>query len=140
MGKFYTGLQGALRVDRVPVGRVRDWRFSGQVETLETTNLGDFARDYVPGRQSYAASCTAFWYADDAGVLQGKSMFAAVLQTGQVDPNKRYVIEMTSSNILYKFNAIVSSIETGAQVGDVMQASVTFQICGPLTEVNLGGL
>jgi len=140
MGKFYTGIEGSLSVDGVKVGKVRDWRFSGEAEALEVTTLGDYARNYTLGRQSHSGSCSLFWYANDNGQVEAKPLVGAILRTGRVDPDKKYHLRLTSSNLAYEFDAVITTVETGAQAGDVIQAGISFTVCGELLAVNLGGL
>jgi len=140
MGKFYTGIEGSLSVDGVKVGKVRDWRFSGEAEALEVTTLGDYARSYTLGRQSHGGSCSLFWYANDQGTLEAKPLLGSILRTGRVDPDKKYRLRLTSSNLAYEFDAVITTVETGAQAGDVIQAGISFTVCGELLAVNLGGL
>ena len=51
MAKQYTGIDGALYADDVRVARVSNWSFSAEADILETTSLGDYARNYVYGVQ-----------------------------------------------------------------------------------------
>lgn len=140
MGKFYTGIEGSLSVDGVKVGKVRDWRLTGEVEPLDATTLGDYASTYIAGRQRYTGACNLFWYASDDGTLEGRPLVGAIMRTGQVDPNKKHRLRLSSANVAYEFDALITTVETGAQAGDVIQAGIAFSACGPLLEVNLGGM
>jgi len=41
MAKFYTGRDGSLLLDGVTQAKVTSWSFSSDLETLETTTLGE---------------------------------------------------------------------------------------------------
>lgn len=140
MGKFYNGIEGSLSVDGAQIGKVRDWRFTADVEALDVTTLGDYSVNYMPGRQRYSGACNLYWYSTDEGKLESKPLVGAILTTGKVDPDKKYRLRLASSNLVYEFDALITNVSTGAQAGDVIQAGIAFNVCGPLRQVNLGGL
>ena len=74
MARQYSGIDGRLLVDGNNVGKVRNWTINGSVDTLETTSLADFARDYSAGLQSYSGSATLFYYENDSGVIEGAAL------------------------------------------------------------------
>lgn len=139
MGKYYSGIEGSLSVDGTKVGKVRNWRLAGEVEPLDVTTLGDFAHTYSPGRQRYTGSCALFWYANGDDRIEGRSLIESILRTGAVDPIKRHRFALASDDLIYEFDALVTALETGSQAGDVMEASMSFQVCGPLVTANPGG-
>ena len=71
MAKHYTGIDGALYADGNKVARVSAWTFDGNVASLPTTTLGDYAATSVYGIQSYSGSCTIYYYEKDAGAVEG---------------------------------------------------------------------
>lgn len=140
MGKFYSGIQGSLSVDGVKVGKVRDWSLTGEVEALEATTLDDFARTDLPGRQRYSGNCTLYWYANDEGNVEGSSLINSLLRIDAVDKNVRPRLTLSSLNLTYELDALVTSIETGAEAGGVMSAAISFLGQGPLIQANPGGI
>lgn len=140
MSKFYSGIDGSLSVDGVKLGKARNWQFSTELEALDTTTLGDSQRYYRGGRQQSGGSCVLFWYAKDNGQLDGKPLIGALIQTGTVDPTKKYKLRLGSASMVVEVDALITSASVEAQPGQVMAAQLAFVACGPLTEVNLGGL
>jgi hypothetical protein len=139
MAKFYTGTDGNLSIDGAKVGKVSSWSFDGSVEALSTTTLGDSAATYRAGRQSYSGSCEVLYYANDQGQLTAAPLLGDVLRTGAVPPDQKRRLELTAGNRKLSFDALITSVSTGLQVGDVMRASVSFVVCGPLVDASLGG-
>jgi len=138
MAKFYTGTDGSLSVDGTKIGKVSGWSFDGAVE-LETTTLADSVTAYRAGRQSYSGSCEVLYYANDQGQLTAAPLLGDVLRTGAVPPDQKRRLELTAGNRKLSFDALITSVSTGLQVGDVMRASVSFVVCGPLVDASLGG-
>jgi hypothetical protein len=139
MGKVYTGIEGSLFVDGQKVGKVRKWTFDGDAEALETTTLGDYAPTYRYGRQSYAGRCTLYYYRNKTGVIEGKTLFGALLRTGRIDPDQKYRLRLVAADRSVEFDALITSFGIGAEQGDVMSADVSFVVSGPLIEASMGG-
>ena len=51
MAKIYTGRDGRLLLGSDTLVKVTSWTLQADLETLETTTLGDAQRSYVPGIQ-----------------------------------------------------------------------------------------
>lgn len=140
MGSYYTGIEGGLSVDGKSIGKVREWQFAGEVEAVATTNLGDYAQNYIAGRQKHGGSCTLFWYVNTDGVLESRPLIGAIMRTGHVDPDKKFRLRLSSADQVLEFDALITSVSTMSKAGDVMSASISFAVCGELAQVSLGGL
>ena len=136
MAKQYTGIDGALYVDDVKVARVSSWSFSGQAETLETTSLGDFARDYVYGVQSFSGSATVFYYENAANQIEGKSLLSDVIRTTETPAEPTHVLDLRLGNGSktrnVKFKCALNSVDVSAATGEIIQSQISFTVCGPL--------
>jgi len=142
MAKQYTGIDGALYADDVKVARVSDWSFSAQADTLETTSLGDFARDYVYGVQSFSGSATIFYYENDSNQIEGKTLLSDVIRTTQTPTEPTHVLELQfrngSINRSVKFKCALNGVEISAATGEIITAQISFNVCGPLVAATLG--
>lgn len=142
MAKQYTGIDGALYADDVKVARVSDWSFSAQADTLETTSLGDFARDYVYGVQSFSGSASIFYYENDSNQIEGKSLLSDVIRTTQTPTEPTHVLELQfrngSINRSVKFKCALNSVQIAATTGEIITAQIEFTVCGPLVAATLG--
>ena len=141
MAKQYTGIDGALYVDDVKIARVSDWSFSGTAETLETTSLGDFARDYVYGVQSFSGSATVFYYENASNQIEGKSLLSDVIRTTQTPTEPTHVLELKFNNGSksrnVKFKCVLNEVQISAVTGEIIQSQISFTVCGPLVTAAL---
>lgn len=136
MAKQYTGIDGALYADGVKVGRVSEWSFSAEADVLETTSLGDFARDYVYGVQSFSGSATVFYYENNSNAIEGGSLLADVVSTGATPTDPTHQLELRFENgsktRSVKFKCALNSVVIAATAGEIIQANISFTVCGPL--------
>ena len=139
MSVFYSGINGSLSVDGKRLGKVTDWTLNGSAETAEVTKLDDYAPRYRTLRQSYSGDCSVFYYKDDNDSIESAGLIGGVIRTGRIDPDQTYEIELRSSDMALKFDAVLTDVRLGASAGDVMKAEVSFNVNGPLTSVELGG-
>jgi hypothetical protein len=141
MAKQYTGIDGSLLVDNVQVARVSDWSFSANADTLETTSLGDFARNYVYGVQSFTGTATVFYYENASNLIEGRAIMDDLLRTTRTPTEPTHTLELRfsggSTTRAVQFKCALTSVEIAATVGEIIQASINFTVCGPLTAVNL---
>ena len=142
MAKQYTGIDGALYVDNVKVARVSAWSFSANADVLETTSLGDFARNYVYGVQSFNGSATIFYYENASNLIDGSGLLTDVVRTTQTPTEPTHILELRfsggSTNRAVKFKCALNTVEISATTGEIIQANITFTVCGALTTANLG--
>lgn len=142
MAKQYTGIDGALYVDDVKVARVSTWSFSANADVLETTSLGDFARNYVYGIQSFTGNATIFYYENASNLIDGSGLLTDVVRTTQTPTEPTHVLELRfsggSTTRSVKFKCVLNTVEISASTGEIIQANVTFTVCGALVAANLG--
>lgn len=142
MAKQYTGIDGALYADDVKVARVSDWSFSAEADTLEVTSLGDFARDYVYGVQSFSGTASIFYYENDSNQIEGKTLLSDVIRTTKTPTEPTHVLELQfrngSVNRSVKFKCALNSVEISAATGEIITAQISFTVCGPLVAATLG--
>ena len=139
MAKFYTGTDGSLSVDGTVIGKVSQWSFDGTVASLDATTLADTAATFRAGRQSYTGSCEVMYYADNLGRVAAAPLLGDVLRTGAVPPNQKRRFVLKAGPRQLSFDALITDVSTGVEVGSVMRASVSFVVCGPLVDASLGG-
>ena len=130
---FSSGRDGSLYVDGTRVARVSNWSLSGSVEVTEVTNLGDTERHYTPGLKSSQGSATIFYYDDAPKVLISK-----VFKTGAATDADMVQLSLRWSQKKIEVNAFITQAEVSCQVGSVMQATVSFQVTGDYTALDLG--
>lgn len=141
MAKIYTGRDGRLLIDGLEQVKVTNWSMTGNLETLETTSLGDSQRTYVPGVQEFSGSATILYYNDGTGrndaatALKKVLKIAGVTSSDTVDFRLRLVEGNTNHDV--RLTAYITSVSFGASVGEVSSAQISFQGTGALTEVTI---
>jgi len=143
MARQYSGVDGALFVDDVRVARVSNWSFTATADTLEITSLGDFARNYIYGIQSFNGTATIFYYENVSNLIDGSGLLTDVVRTTATPVEPTHILELrfTGGNVAsraVKFKCALNQVEISATTGEIVQANITFTVCGALTTANLG--
>ena len=141
MAKVFTGKDGRLLIDGSEQIKVSNWSLTGNLETLETTTLGDSQRSYVPGVQEFNGSATLLYYNNGTGRNDAATALKRILKIGgvstsdTVDLRLRLVEGNTNHDV--RLTAYVTSVSFGASVGEVSSAQISFQGTGALTAVTI---
>jgi hypothetical protein len=141
MAKVYTGRDGRLLLDGTEQIKVTNWSMTGNLETLETTSLGDSQRTYVPGVQEFNGSATLLYYNDGTGRNDAATALKKVLKIGSVSESDTVDLRLRlvegSTNHDVRLTAYITSVSFGAGVGEVSSAQISFQGTGALTAVTI---
>ena len=129
---YYSGKDGTLTYDGTVVAKVSNWSISATVDTLETTVLTDGDRTYVPGLRTSSGSATIFYYNEAA-----EPLLERIIKTSSVSELDILVIKLGWGTKLIQGSCIITSAELSCAVGEVMQASIQFQMTGAPTGVTL---
>ena len=141
MAKVYTGIDGRLLIDGTEQIKVSSWSLTGNLETLETTTLGDSQRTYTPGVQEFSGSASILYYNDGTGrndaalALKKVLKIAGVSDGDTVDMRLRLVEGAINHDV--RLAAYITSVSFGASVGEITRADISFQATGALTEVTI---
>ena len=134
--KYFTGIDGSFYADGNKVATVSSWTFSANAAALDTTTLGDFATTAVYGIQSFSGSCTLYYYEKNAGAIEGGSLMSDVIRTTQTPTNPTHELVLRYDNGAktheVKFKCLLNQVQIAATAGDIVTASVNFQVTGPL--------
>jgi hypothetical protein len=141
MAKQFTGIDGSLYADGNRVAKVTSWSFDANADALECTTLGDFARKYVYGLQSYAGTCSLLYYEKDGGVIDGSALMTDVIRTNAVATEPAHTLELRYSNGArshsVRFTCLLPTVTIVSTVGEIATAEVSFTVSGPLTTATL---
>jgi|TARA_B100000035_G_scaffold56657_5_gene45025 hypothetical protein len=127
----FTGQDGVLVFNGQTQVRVRNWSFTSNVDTLETTDLGDGARSYRAGLKTATATCTIMYH-DDNSTLQ--SILATAVNTTTPTSHR---LELRWDDKDLDFNAFITSVNVTCSVGEVMTADLSFQMTGDYLDIDL---
>jgi hypothetical protein len=141
MAKIYTGRDGRLLIDGTEQIKVTNWSLTGNLETLETTSLGDSQRTYVPGVQEFSGSATLLYYNDGTGRNDAATALKKVLKVGAVTESDTVTMRLRlvegNTNHDVELTTYITSVSFGASVGEVSSAQISFQGTGALTVVTI---
>lgn len=130
---YYTGRDGSLFQGDTQIARVQTWSITAQVEPIETTDLGSNAREYVPGVKNATGTATIFYYLDAP-----KSLISKVLKTGA--PNQTtdpVAMSLRWGPKRLDFTAVLTQVDITCQIGEAMQAQISFNVTGDMTTITL---
>ena len=133
MANYLSGKDGKLTVGTTQLAKVSSWSLQSSVEALEVTSLADIARDYTPGLMSSTGSCVIWMYGDNAKTLMEK-----VIRTDAPTDADKVDLTLGFGENSIKVKALITSCQLAVTVGEVMQAQMSFQVCGVPESVTLG--
>lgn len=126
----YHGSAGSLSIGGTSVAQVQEWTLTHTKEMVETTSLGDTARAFSAGLESFEGSAEAIVAADgDTGFYD----FNGALKNGTALAAIFYVDDSTGADVKLSGNVLVSSVETTHVFDDVARISINFTGTGALT-------
>ena len=134
MSKFYTGKDGTLSIAGTSQVKVTNWSVQAELDMLETTTLGDNDRAYTPGIRSYSGSATLLYYEDGAGRNDAATQIKRVNSTGAPSDSPIALILGLGGKTI-TLNAFITNATYGANVGEVVNAQISFRGSGAVTGV-----
>lgn len=141
MAKIYTGRDGSLLLGGTTLVKVSSWSLQGELETLETTTLGDDQKTYVPGLQSFSGSASLLYYSDDANRNDASTLLRKIVKTSGVSASDTAELTLRLSdgntNKDVKFTVYITSVSIGATVGEISKADINFQVTGAPSSVTM---
>ena len=126
----HKGSEGVVKVGANTVAEVRSWTVAESADTLEDTSMGDTARTFKSSLTTFTGSLDVFWDETDTtgqGALSiGAEVTFAVYPEGD-----------TSGDTYYTGTAIVTEVSRTAAFDGLVEASVSLQGTGALTETTV---
>ena len=144
MAKVYTGRDGVMQLAGSTLAKVVNFAVSSNLETLETTTLGDGVRSYSPGVTGYSGSATLLYYKDDNNAINTTDLLNKLIKTGTAGVSSSDTVELTfrwvdgTDNNDIKLTAYITSASLGAATGDIVRAEIAFQGTGALATASIG--
>lgn len=143
MAKVYTGRDGILQLSGTTLAKVVNFTLQANLETLETTTLGDSLRSYTPGVLGYSGSASLLYYKDDAGNINTTNLLNKLIKTGTggvsssetADLTLRWVDGTDQNDI--RLTAYITSANIGALTGEITRAEISFVGTGALTTATI---
>jgi predicted secreted protein len=123
----HKGSEGTVKVGSNAVAEIRSYSIEESADTLEDTSMGDSARSYKPSLTSFTGSLDVFWDETDTSGQGALSIGSEV--TLNVYPEGD-----TSGDTYYSGSAIVTGVSRTASFDGLVEASISVQGNGALTE------
>tara|TARA_R110002012_G_scaffold57287_1_gene147543 strand:- start:1117 stop:1548 length:432 start_codon:yes stop_codon:yes gene_type:complete len=143
MAKVYTGRDGVMQVGGSTLAKVVSFSVQSNLETLETTTLGDNIRSYSPGILGYTGSATLLYYKEDDGSINTSTLLNKLVKTGTAGVSSSDTVELTfrwvdgTDNNDIKMTAYVTSANIGAATADLARAEISFIGTGALSAASI---
>ena len=143
MSKIYSGRDGELRVGSNAIAKVVSFSIQANLETLETTTLGENLRTYTPGVVGYAGAATLLYYKEDDGTHNTASFLSKLYRTGSNGVSSSDTVDLQfvwndGSDInKIRLDAYITSASMGAATADIVRAEISFQGTGALDSVSI---
>ena len=123
----HKGSEGTVKVGVNAIAEIRSYSIEETSDTLETSSMGDTARTYVPSLTTFTASVDVYWDETDTNG-QG------ALSIGNEVTLNVYPEGDASTDTYYTGSAIVTGVTRTASFDGLVEASITLQGTGALTE------
>ena len=127
----FSGKDGSMRWAGGTVARVRNWSVQTTLDILETTDLGDDARQYVPGLKSATGSASIFYHDDNTSL---STLLDNCINTGTPTSAS---LDLRWGDKRLAFTAYVTSVSITCNTGEVMSADVNFTMTGDYSTITL---
>lgn len=126
----HKGSEGTVKVGSNAVAEVRSWSIEESNSTMDDTVMGDSWATKKAGINSWSGSLDCFWDETDA-TGQG------ALTTGSEVTLNLYPEGDTGGDTYYTGSAIVTSVSRSASHDGMVEASISFEGNGALTETTV---
>ena len=132
-----------MQVGGSDLAKVVNFQVSSNLETLETTTLGDNLRSYCSGVVGYSGSATLLYYKNNSGTINTTNLLNKLYKTGSGGVSSTDTVELTlrwkdgSDENDIKMTAYITSASIGAATGDIVRAEIAFQGTGELSTVTI---
>ena len=138
---FFRGEDGSVLFDNGgsasdTVAGTTSWNLSISKEVLETTALGAKSRNYT-GSLISATGRVELVYTKEANTTASSELINDILVDAGSETeasNAQFKLYLDTANTKgFTFDAIITSAEFGATVGDLQTVSCGFTVCGDIT-------
>jgi predicted secreted protein len=126
----HKGSEGTVKVGSNAVAEIRSYSIEESADTLEDTSMGDSARSYKPSLTSFSGSLDVFWDETD---ISGQG----ALSIGSEVTLNVYPEGETAGDTYYTGSAIVTGVSRSASFDGLVEASISVQGNGALTETTV---
>ena len=120
------GKDGVVKIGSNAIGEIRSYSIEQSMDVIEDSTMGDTDRTYTSGLKTFSGSCDVYFDDTDTGQLD--------VQVGDTGTINVQVEGDTSGDHKLSGNILVTGRTITASFDGMVEASVTFQGTGALTE------
>ena len=121
MSICYAGKDGALSIGGTNVAMLTSWNVTQNAETLECAYMGADWKEHKAGLKSWEGSAEANFTDDDPADPQAANEIVVGTEVALI-----FYPLTSDTGMKFSGNAIVTSIDNSASLGDVQTASLSF--------------
>ena len=122
----HTGSEGTIKIGSNTLGELRSFSLETTAETIEDTSMGDTSRTYKVGLKTFTGTASVFFDETDTaqpGLVAGAEITLNVYPEGA-----------SSGDTYYTGSAIVTGRTINSSFDGMVEAEISFQGTGALTE------
>ena len=142
---YYSGSDGAMKIDDVEAARVTSFSFTSNQETLDVTSLGDRDRKLTGGLRSLSGSASIAYYSKTGATVgdqRAQYLIGKLIKTGgAVSETVSLELGITDHAGVYdeiKFDAVITSIAMSSAQGEIFSADISFEAADAPSVMDLG--
>lgn len=122
----HTGSEGTIKIGSDTLGELRSFSLESTAETIEDTSMGDTSRTYKVGLKTFTGTASVFF--DETDTAQ-----TALVAGAEITLNV-YPEGASSGDTYYTGSAIVTGRTINSSFDGMVEAEISFQGSGALTE------
>ena len=126
----HKGSEGIVKVGSNSVAEIRSYSIEESADTLEDTSMGDSAKTYKASLTSFSGSLDVFWDETDTNGQGALSIGAEVTLNFYPEGD-------TAGDTYYTGSAIVTGVSRTGAFDGLVEASISVQGNGALTETTV---
>jgi len=143
MGSYYSGRAGSLILNDKPVAKVRDWSIEMNVDLLDATTLGDYARTQHPSTKSATGSCTLLYYrldsSENTAYKEFTSLLSKIMHTGKITRSDLVTLKLRAGtgsadasrgDDTIELNAFITNASIAVTNGELTAVPIQFTVEG----------
>jgi len=123
------GNDGTAKVGADTIGHVKDWSLDEEIDSADTSAMGDAWETHLTGRKKWSGSVSAHWDLGDAG-QQALTLGASVSL-------KLYPDGATTGDKYYSGTATITKLGVRTPMNDIVEISFDFKGNGALSEATV---
>lgn len=131
-----SGKLGMVKVGTDSVAEVKDWNFSETCDVIDSTAMGDSAKQKVATFTSASGSLTAWWDSTDTdgqGALKAGNTVTLKLYTDVGLHATTGLQTPASGDVFYEMSAIISERGVTTTMDGWIETSFSFEVSGAIT-------